>query len=271
MIHIDRESFDQDGVPIKPSDAWFELAATATATAIVEREEHVFDEDLYKHPEVRKALEQLFHDKCAYCEWKPTGGSDWDVEHFRPKGRVAEREDHTGYYWLAYTWSNLYLSCTHCNVSRKDKPRWADPVELPAAGKHDQFPLGDESSRVMAPNGVDALLAEDTLLIDPCNDDPAEYLGFDPTGQVFSINADPYGAETIRVFNLTRRRLRDRRRERIQELVAIMKFVRKYEHEGNEPVANDFRSFIDGLADDSSEFAAVTRHIVRDPEAFNVA
>jgi hypothetical protein len=270
MIYVDRDSEDENGAPIRPNSAWFNHAAKATETAIQEQGEHEVDEDLYKHTEVRKALERLFHDKCAYCEWKPTGGSDWDVEHFRPKGHVAEREDHPGYYWLAYTWSNLYPSCAHCNQNRKDKPRWADPVELPAAGKLDQFPLGDESTRVMSPDGIDALLAEDKLLIDPCNDQPEKYIGFDPIGQVFSLNANPYGEATIQVFNLRRRRLRALRHERVTLTVTILKLVRKYEEESKKAVANDFRSLIDQLADGSWEFAAVTRYIVRDPEAFNV-
>ena len=164
MIYIDRDSFDENGLAIRPNDDWFNDAAIATEQAIEDGRRHEVT-DLYKHPQVRMALERLFHDKCAYCEWQLTGGADWDIEHFRPKGRVAEREDHPGYYWLAYTWWNLYPSCAHCNQKRKDKARWADPVELPAAGKLDQFPLHDESTRVMSPTNNDHLLGEHTLLI----------------------------------------------------------------------------------------------------------
>lgn len=270
MIHVVRESVDENGVPIRPDDDWFKQSASATKQAIQDGAGHEVVEAVYKHPEVRMALEKLFHDKCAYCEWKPIGGSDWDVEHYRPKGRVAEREDHPGYYWLAYTWSNLYLSCTHCNQKRKDKPRWADPTELPAAGKLDQFPLDDESTRVMSHGGNDHLADEDTLLIDPCYDDPEDYLGFDPIGQVFSLEDSPYGEATIKVFNLRRRRLRTLRQEKVETTVIILKFVRKYEQEGNDAVAGDFRSLLDDDKSDSAEFAAVARYIDRNPEAFNI-
>ena len=241
MIYIERESVDEHGRRICPSDDWFSDSEAAIERAILERDGHEID-DLYKHVQVKTALEKLFHDKCAYCEWKITGGSDWDVEHFRPTGRVAERKDHPGYYWLAYTWPNLYPSCTHCNQRRKDKPRWADSTELPAAGKLDQFPLQDESTRVMSPDDNDHLPDEQKLLIDPCYDNPEEYLGFDPKGRIFSLDDNPYGEATIKVFNLKRRRLSDLRREKLELAIEILKLAQKYEREGNEDAAQDFRS-----------------------------
>lgn len=270
MIYIDRDSVDENGVPKRPNDTWFDDAAVATERAIQEQHQHEVDEAVYKHPQVRMALEKLFNGKCAYCEWNPTVGSGWDVEHYRPKGRVAEREDHRGYYWLAYTWSNLYLSCTFCNQRRKDKPRWDDPKELPAAGKADQFPLADESTRVLSHKGTDHLLDEHTLLIDPCYDDPEEYLGFDLFGQVFSLEDNPYGNSTIKVFNLARRRLKDWRRVKVRSVIDILKLARKYEQEGEDAIASDIRALLDDDKSDSAQFAAVARYIDRNPEAFNI-
>ncbi len=223
MIYIDRDRVDENGVPIRPNDAWFQAAEEATEVALQENGDHDADRDIFAHVEVRKALEKLFYDKCAYCECKIIAGWDWNVEHFRPKGRVAEREDHVGYYWLAYHWDNLYLSCTHCNQRRKDRPRWADPEELPAAGKMDQFPLADEDTRAMSPD--DDIYAEHTLLIDPCYDDPESYLMYDPFGQVFPLKDDPYGERTIDVLHLERRRLRDPRRKTVQEVILRLKLI----------------------------------------------
>ena len=118
MIFVDRNAVDENGEEIRSNDDWFDTAAERTADAIAEGDAHQVDDGVYAHAEVRKSLEKLFFDKCAYCEWKPTGGSDWDVEHYRPKGRVYENEHHPGYYWLVYTWNNLFLSCTHCNQKR---------------------------------------------------------------------------------------------------------------------------------------------------------
>ena len=216
MIHVDRNRIDGTGHPIKPNAHWFALARKATRQAIRQGEKHKTRESVYAHSEVRKALEALFHDKCAYCETKITAPSDWDVEHFRPKGSVAEADDHPGYYWLAYSWENLYASCQHCNQRRKDRPRWTDSSQLTARGKADQFPLIDESNRATSPE--DDITKEAPLVVDPCRDDPEEHLGYDMTGEVFSLSGNPRGRATIDVLHLSRRRLKD---ARIQIVAAV--------------------------------------------------
>ena len=121
MIHVPREQVDGDGKKIEPHSSWKTAAATKTTRAIADHADPDFEfTSTYKTASVKRALEKLFRGKCAYCEWKPGAGSSWDVEHFRPKGRVAERAEHPGYYWLAYTWTNLYFSCQMCNQSRTD-------------------------------------------------------------------------------------------------------------------------------------------------------
>ncbi len=116
----------------------------------------------------------------------------------------------------------------------------------------------------------DQPLTEHTLLIDPCYDDPEYYLGFYPSGGVFSLDDNQYGESTIKVFNLKRRRLRDLRLEKVITAVSILKFIRKYEEVGNDAAVSDFRSLLDEERSDSSQFAAVARYIDRNPEAFNI-
>lgn len=218
MIGLQRVRSTEAGQPIRPAESWFDDAAAATQVAIDEGEDHEVS-SLYSHVEVKKALEELFHDKCVYCELSPTGTSAWDVEHFRPKGRVAEREDHPGYYWLAYSWENLYLSCQFCNQKRKDQPRFGNPAELPAAGKVDHFPLADEAQRAMSP--LDPILGETPLLLDPCADDPETVLNFDVQG--FCVEAaelDPVAKNSIQFYHLNRRRLRDARIAKIEQTLA---------------------------------------------------
>jgi len=109
---------------------WMTRAANKTTDAINDGPAHVVT-DLYRDPNVKAALEKLFNYKCAYCETPGFAGFSWSVEHFRPKGSVAEDRSHPGYYWLAYTWTNLYPSCVfcnqrrhteeHCNASRLDR------------------------------------------------------------------------------------------------------------------------------------------------------
>ena len=163
MIHVERGQVDQFGTPIEPDASWMSAADLKKPTQ--SGMDRLVVTDLYRDNRVRVALERLFADKCAYCETKGVAGFEWDVEHFRPKGRVAEDGAHPGYYWLAYSWTNLYLSCTFCNQRRKDKPRWNDPVEAAAAGKVDQFPLDPTGSRIIEPSGDTA--TEGRLLLDP--------------------------------------------------------------------------------------------------------
>lgn len=204
MIAIDRARRGDDGQPILPPTNWTSLAQTQTAAAIAEGPEHQVS-DLYKDPSVKAALEELFRDKCAYCETAGFAGFSWDVEHFRPKGRVAEAVGHPGYYWLAYTWENLYPSCVLCNQRRKDQPTYADPTTRPALGKTDQFPIADDTCRAWTP--TDPISLETPLLLDPCSDQPEQHLRFDATGKVSALNGSDKGDATIRVFGLNRRRL----------------------------------------------------------------
>jgi len=268
MIHVERDQTDARGVHIRPNNGWFELAATATATAIEEKGDHEADKAIYGHTEVKKALERLFHDKCAYCESKMTATADWDVEHFRPKGRVAERKDHPGYYWLAYMWENLYSSCQHCNQRRKDQPRWEDNTELPAGGKVDQFPLLDESTRAMSPS--DDVRAETTLLIDPCSDNPEEYLGYDPTGQIFSVNDNVKGEKTINVFHLSRKRLRDVRRETMKIVIGIVKLISNGTVVAHSSANGELKALLESMQTGKYQYAGVARYIAKHPGEFGV-
>lgn len=195
MIFVDRGRL-HDGQPILPQGTWMERAAKKTTDAINDGPAHIVT-DLYRDPAVKAALEKLFNNKCAYCESPGFAGFPWDVEHFRPKASVAEDKLHAGYYWLAYTWTNLYPSCVFCNQRRKDQPTFDDPILEPATGKLDQFPVAHENSRAHSPS--DSLADEDPLLLDPCSDEPALHLAFDATGGVSPRGGSTKGDTTIRV------------------------------------------------------------------------
>lgn len=227
MIYVDRNRTDETGKEIRPSDSWFKNAAKETKKALKEKENHNANRSVYGHVSVRAALEKLFIYKCAYCECSISPGFDWDVEHFRPKGSVSDTDspDHPGYYWLTYTWGNLFPSCTHCNQKRLDKPAWGESGTLPAKGKADQFPLVSEATRAMSPE--DDIDREHTLLIDPTYDDPAWYLGFDPKGNIFALDENQYGDKTIEVFNLKRRSLVRARRILLNNLDKSLSSVDK--------------------------------------------
>ena len=265
MIDVQRNQADGQGKPIRPNDRWFSRASKATAKAVLEKGNHFALKSVYADSEVRMALERLFSAKCAYCESKLGSTADWDVEHFRPKGGVAEREDHPGYYWLTYKWENLYPSCQHCNQRRKDQPHWDDPQLLPSGGKVDQFPLGDETTRALQP--TDDIQAEDKLLLDPCNDEPEDHLGYDPTGRIFSLNNSHCGEPTIAVLHLNRRRLRIGRHKALRLVLSLLKVI----DSGNTgEFVHQLNNLLDNLKSDAYEFAGLNRYVVRRPADFGL-
>jgi uncharacterized protein (TIGR02646 family) len=267
MIRLERDRKDPAGAPIRPRDPWTELAREALKAALQETEAHEARREVYGHDRVREALEALFHDKCAYCESKVTAVTDWPVEHFRPKGSVAERPDHPGYYWLAYDWTNLYLSCTLCNERRRDRARWGDCSRAGTGGKADQFPLADEMTRAMSPD--DDLDREDRLLLDPCKDDPDRYVTYNALGEIMAVGDNPKGLATISVFHLDRRRLRDLRRSVIDEVVQVLSILASSEI--LDKARADFESWLRRFRlEDSCEYAAVARAVLRDPAAFGI-
>ncbi len=95
--------------------------------------------------------------KCCYCEMKVPCGYN-DVEHYRPKAkadRLPGAVDVHGYWWLAYSWSNLLFACPACNRS----------------GKNSKFPLDPVGGVLCAE--VEPPGSEIPLLIDPASGDPS--------------------------------------------------------------------------------------------------
>lgn len=123
---------------------------------------------------LRQAFATVSHDKCWYVECKNPGTDD-DIDHFRPKSRVHEDPAHPGYYWLAFEWTNLRLSCHRAN-----RPR-SNPETGEVGGKADHFPLVDPSARAMVPG--DDLTREVPALFDPTCIGDVALLSFNPNGE----------------------------------------------------------------------------------------
>jgi uncharacterized protein (TIGR02646 family) len=268
VIFIDRNRLDDQSRPIQPDNSWFDRAAAATDTAEQEGDAHVVQEDIYRDNQARAALEELFHRKCAYCE-SDISNSTWEVEHFRPKGRVAERVGHPGYYWLAYAWSNLYPACEFCNKRRRDRPLWGDLRFATTGGKLDHFPLEDETQRAMTYN--DDLGLERPLLLDPCKADPENHLRYNIFGEILHTRGDEKVKATISVFHLKRRRLRDTRKNQIEAVLALLKIIAEQKRAGNVDAAEDLEGYLqDFLLGDQCKHAGAARFVVKDPNAFGV-
>jgi uncharacterized protein (TIGR02646 family) len=149
-----------------------------------------FDFAAYALPEVKAALDAWTGRRCAYCEAYYGATQPQDTEHYRPKGRIETDAGRIqpGYWWLAADWDNLLPSCIDCN--RIQWHRFADG-SLHRSGKGELFPLADEAIRATA---MGAEVHETPLLLDPCRDEPSEFLQFVEDGG-FSI-ARPLDADT---------------------------------------------------------------------------
>lgn len=122
---------------------------------------------------LRKAFDDFSYGKCWYTESK-NPGSDDDIDHFRPKGRVAEDDKHEGYYWLAFDWTNLRLSCHRANRLR------SNPETGDLGGKADHFPLIDPAARAYVES--DNIRKEEPALLDPIEMVDVLMVTFDATG-----------------------------------------------------------------------------------------
>jgi uncharacterized protein (TIGR02646 family) len=232
---------------------------------VAERGTHEAQRTVYHHDQVHAALERLCDRKCAYCEAPAPASASWDVEHYRPKGRVIERPDHPGYYWLAYEWDNLLLSCQLCNQRRTDRPTWEQAEPGATAGKADRFPLADESTRAMDPSGD--LDAEVRLLLDPTRDDPEEHLTFDLTGRALAREGSTKGSTSIDVYHLNRRRLRSWRQAQIRLAVEL---IGRLTRNGSHTLPEAVDLVTETLGDGTLPWAGAVRAIARDPVAFGL-
>lgn len=187
MIFIDREKTsiptiltDENGVGKKEREKNSQYAENGEWDKIV-----FF---AYKHNDVREALIKLFNAKCAYCESRFLHVYTGDIEHFRPKGKIEEASPNQkpGYYWLAAEWSNLLLSCRHCNQTYKHKI--FNEVSKKGLGKLNQFPLDEGGEHIQNHIGADEKIKEEEekyrLLINPCIENPEDYFQYTDIGVI---------------------------------------------------------------------------------------
>jgi uncharacterized protein (TIGR02646 family) len=154
----------------------------------------------------KPALMRAQESKCCYCEQLIEGRFD-DVEHWRPKTQANRGEGFPthGYWWLAWTWSNLLLACKTCNSGHK----------------RDAFPL-EPRSVALLPEGIPPG-GERPLLLDPSAEDPLEHIEFRQaergTWRPVARGGSRRGDTTIRALGLDRPHLLDLYRWHVNERV----------------------------------------------------
>ncbi len=219
MIYVERPTASEHVPPVLTSpeaekarrlaEEFFKRSLDYRAVGTRAQERHEFDARIWL--QTRSELVELFAGKCAYCE--SPGATN--VDHFRPRTHAADLDgdsDPDHYYWLAYEWQNLYLSCQVCSQNKRNF--------FPYAG--DLFPMAG-GDRAHPGSRGDGLLMERALLLDPClpRDEPAKRLLFDADGHVHAQAAKEdrarygdvvRGQVTIDLLGLNRAQLVEARR-----------------------------------------------------------
>jgi uncharacterized protein (TIGR02646 family) len=210
-----------------------------------------FAANIYNDRTVKTALVEAQHKKCCFCE--RLIGNDGDVEHFRPKSAYTQQSGdplkRPGYYWLAYNWDNLYLSCAPCNQRQKGN----------------LFPLVDPTQRAhVCDNNI---MVETPMFIDPGRENPAKYISF--RGEiVYSVRGNSKGKTTIESLGLDRDILNDVRlrhlqiRKKLYDLVQLA--ASRLDDHDLQLLAQRADQELKKAALDSAEYAAVTRQAIED-------
>lgn len=209
--------------------------STAYADLIMTKNNHKFKSSIYRGGSLTK-LKEIYKNKCGYCETVTAAGAELRVDHYRPKDKVKEDPMHlTGYYWLAYEWSNLVLACEKCNRAKSNKfpleqngTRCYQPLTVVGSTDFDKltFSISHPSLCGELPSIVNPEV--DTNLID--------WFVFLPNGEIKEINNHSRMKETIKVCKLNREPLILDRKKIFDDIVTkIERYLNDYIADNDTP------------------------------------
>lgn len=160
--------------------------------------QYIDERNLYKVGSVQKKLNEIYYLKCAYCEQKLLDAPK-HIEHYRPKDL---------YYWLAYSWDNLLLSCGSCNSSKGIKFQVKKTIVT----------YNNESFEDIHSLGNSYDVIEEPMVVNPEKEDVLDKLVFDKDGNISSL--DDRVIYTINdVCNLNRNELVQKRVKLLNDFI----------------------------------------------------
>lgn len=202
----------------------------------------------YKYKDIKNALMTLYHGKCAYCEmYDPSP----HVEHYRPK--------RGGYYWMAYSWDNLILSCSQCNIRKGN--------QFPIVGQKVSFHNTSTEFAQINTLSEDYDKIEQPLLLMPerMSSDIENLWAFDQNGSIV-LNNDRIRISRD-VYELDREELCRRRKKIWDELVnCITECVAMAKGDSSkltELLQTHLNSFKRGAEDETNEYLAFRRYVLK--------
>lgn len=216
------------------------------------------DRHLPESPDLDRALRQLFHDKCAFCELR----APLSIYRFRPTANalpVGTWDDGLAYGWLADAWPNLYPICAECRPS--------NPNHFPVDGRRAATPTPEEYASYAVENSgrwpafshePDGKLPQEMpLLLDPCVDDHRHHLVARYDSDLgASLTGDRRGDATVLHFRLNRASL-------IQQRAAAVARERDRLEGAGALIAQDSDADLSAILPDEIEFAGFLRLLAR--------
>jgi len=258
MRHIDKRHFSNCKTKTwdKKAIQWSrKIAASADPKATIE-------EIGNKWSSLKRTFVQEFGAKCWYTE-TPQIGTDFDVDHYWPKGRVKLEDgtilcsatgQHPGYWWKAFDIDNYRYSCIYANRSRED------------GGKVDYFPLIDESQRAWGDTTCDYNYR---TILDPCSLGDVQLITFEvETGKTVSIYSEQQDSKAYQRVKLSKNILNLDEESIVSARIKSMRKIRKalqclkLSHGINDLDADDLKELEDAKqliiegCDRKSEFSA---------------
>jgi len=194
---------------------------------------------------VRKKLNNIYNNKCIYCE-RSFDDIDTHIEHYRPKSI---------YYWLSYSWDNLFLACAECNRPKANKFE-LDGLKINYKNErfNDIHNLGDNYDIIEKPK-----------TINPEKENIYQYLEFNNKGEVFSKNNRVN--YSIKLCKLNRNELI---KNRVKVWNDFLMFVKDYYNifMRNKDI-NIFRPIINKIInyDEKTEYYSFRKYIIENIES----
>lgn len=206
----------------------------------------------WRADDIRQALWDWHHGKCCYCERKRDKKWDSDVEHFRPKAAIAKEDGHPGYWWLAYEWENYFLACKSCNQEYKKT----------------HFPLMPGGKRALSEE--DDLGLEKPVLINPVDENPEEFIGFDWESnrtmvKTVGLDKDGRGRKTVNELTaVNKKEVMMQRADIVNRLRGIVYTIKRSEKTGDHNLKSKYCSRITEETAANKEFAGLSRAFFRE-------
>lgn len=197
----------------------------------------------YKLDDIRDALSIIYKGKCAFCEQKE---ELTHVEHFRPKDT---------YYWLAFSWDNLLMSCPTCNTHKS--------TNFEIDGVLANFENTELNIRNINSSSTTYDAIEIPKMVNPEVTDPNGLIYFEKDGSIKSEN--PRFSYTIETCKIDRKGLNDSRRsllDRFREHIRDAFIINANEHDQEVAIITNTRNFIRDSINENEDFSAFRRYAI---------